>query len=190
MATLARKAPMKKRNAVVARRARAKSAAKQDRPSVAKAVKAAKAAVAARPAEPLKVPASAHPSKDAAVSKRAKDEKSSKRAKAGKAPNRAKAGKGAAEAKSGKKAKSAKPAKTTKPAGTVDRPRVRGTFAIPDADYARIASLKLLAKRAGFKVKKNELIRLGLRALQALNDVELQARVLALRDADRAAAQG
>ena len=68
------------------------------------------------------------------------------------------------------------------------RPRVRDTFAIPEADYARIGSLKLLAKRAGYKVKKNELIRLGLRALQQLDDTELQARVLALRDADRAAA--
>ena len=71
----------------------------------------------------------------------------------------------------------AKPAKD-KPAKTK---RIRGSFSMPEADHARIAKLKATARRNGVKVKKNELLRLGLRALQTLTGPELHAAVLALR---------
>lgn len=59
--------------------------------------------------------------------------------------------------------------------------RVRGDFAIPEIDFERIARLKAVAERAGLKVKKNELIRMGLQALQALTSSELHDRIRALR---------
>lgn len=63
-----------------------------------------------------------------------------------------------------------------------DKPtRVRGTFVMPEADYSLIAKLKLTAKRNGLKVKKSELLRLGLRAIHSLPASELQDRILSLR---------
>lgn len=59
--------------------------------------------------------------------------------------------------------------------------RVRGDFAIPEIDFERIARLKAVAERAGINVKKNELIRLGLQALQSLTSAELHDRIRALR---------
>lgn len=59
--------------------------------------------------------------------------------------------------------------------------RIRGTFSMPEADHARIARLKATAKRCGLKAKKNELLRLGLRALQGLTGPELHDALLALR---------
>lgn len=63
--------------------------------------------------------------------------------------------------------------------------RVRGTFVMPEADYSLIAKLKLTAKRSGLKVKKSELLRLGLRAVHALSASELQDRILSLRVPDK-----
>jgi hypothetical protein len=125
MSKQSRKAPVKKRNTAIAKRARATSAAKRPAAATSNVAKTGKAAK----------PAKGH---------------------------------------------DAMPA----PARAAKRPRVRGTFSIPETDYARIGSLKAQAKRGGFKVKKNELIRLGLRSLQSLDETELQARVRALRDAD------
>ena len=62
--------------------------------------------------------------------------------------------------------------------------RVRGDFAMPESDYARIGRLKTTAKRTGLKVKKNELFRLGLQQLQTLPADELHALVMALRRPD------
>jgi hypothetical protein len=59
--------------------------------------------------------------------------------------------------------------------------RIRGSFSMPEADHARIAKLKASARRNGLKVKKNELLRLGLRALQTLTGPELHDAVLSLR---------
>lgn len=71
-----------------------------------------------------------------------------------------------------------KPAPKAKPAKAK---RIRGSFSMPEADHARIARLKATAKRDGLKVKKNELLRLGLRALQAMTGPELHDAVLSLR---------
>lgn len=66
-------------------------------------------------------------------------------------------------------------------ANKTDGKKIRGTFVMPEADHALIARLKLSAKRNGLKVKKSELFRLGLRALDALGSSELRDRVLSLR---------
>ena len=68
-------------------------------------------------------------------------------------------------------------------------PRVRDSFALPEADYALIASLKLAARRNGLKAKKNELIRLGLRALDDLSPTELLDRLLTMRVHDKRSAK-
>ena len=52
--------------------------------------------------------------------------------------------------------------------------RVHGKFSMPKADYALIDSLKTSAKKAGRPVKKNELLRAGLRALASLDPVSLR----------------
>jgi hypothetical protein len=73
-----------------------------------------------------------------------------------------------------------KPAKAKK-AKRANGKRIRGSFSMPEADHARIARLKTTAKRNGLKVKKNELLRLGLRALQSLTGPELHDAILSLR---------
>ena len=78
------------------------------------------------------------------------------------------------------------PAKAHKPPKP---PRVRDSFALPEADYALIASLKLAARRNGLKAKKNELIRLGLRALDDLSPTELLDRLLTMRVHDKRSAR-
>jgi hypothetical protein len=52
---------------------------------------------------------------------------------------------------------------------------------MPAADFALIGALKTSAKRAGLNVKKSELLRLGLHALQAKPSGELRELVMALR---------
>ena len=78
----------------------------------------------------------------------------------------------------------AAPAKEAVPADKASKrkpKRVRGEFSMPENDYARIGKLKATAKRAGIKVKKNELLRLGLQALQGLPAQELHDAIVALR---------
>jgi hypothetical protein len=88
------------------------------------------------------------------------------------------------------------PAPKTKPAAptpdTVKPPkpdRVRDKFSLPAADYALIDKLKLSARRNGLKAKKNDLLRLGLQALDALSSSELQDRLLTLRAHDKRSAK-
>lgn len=50
---------------------------------------------------------------------------------------------------------------------------VVGRFSMPQSDFALIAQLKSTFKRNGRSVKKNELIRAGLRVLSALPEEEL-----------------
>lgn len=58
--------------------------------------------------------------------------------------------------------------------------RIRGDFAMPEADHALIATLKARCKHQGRPVKKNELLRAGLRALNAMDSVALKAAIAAL----------
>lgn len=69
-------------------------------------------------------------------------------------------------------AKPAKPAKAAKPR----KPKlVRDSYAMPEAEYARIGELKKRLAGLGSEVKKSELLRGGIALLAALNDAELQA---------------
>jgi hypothetical protein len=90
---------------------------------------------------------------------------------------RAKAANGAASKAASKPATTAI---TTSPADKKPK-RIRGEFSMPKGDYERIGKLKATAKRAGLKVKKNELLRLGLQALQGLPANELKDAIVALR---------
>ena len=73
--------------------------------------------------------------------------------------------------KSGK-AKSEKADKVPKPRKTK---LVRDSYAMPEAEYARIAELKKRMSSLGSEVKKSELLRGGIALLSALNDAELKA---------------
>ena len=62
------------------------------------------------------------------------------------------------------------PAKTVK----AKKPKlIRDSFTFPETDYAVIASLKLRAIAGGCEIKKGEILRAGLVALQAMSDADL-----------------
>jgi len=82
-----------------------------------------------------------------------------------------------------------KPSKADKAAEAARDGRVRDKFSMPEADYALIDKLKLSAKRSGLKAKKGDLLRLGLRALDALSSSELQDRLLTMRVHDKRSAK-
>jgi hypothetical protein len=58
--------------------------------------------------------------------------------------------------------------------------RIRGEFSMPERDYALIADLKSRSKKNGRTVKKNELLRAGLQALNGMKDDALQSVLAAL----------
>jgi hypothetical protein len=58
--------------------------------------------------------------------------------------------------------------------------RIRGSFSMPESDYALIGALKSASKKSGRVVKKNELLRAGLHALKAMTNEALQAALAAL----------
>lgn len=68
-----------------------------------------------------------------------------------------------------KAAKPGKPAKARKPK------LVRDSYAMPEAEYAKIGELKKRLAAVGAEVKKSELLRGGLAVLAALSDAELAA---------------
>lgn len=84
----------------------------------------------------------------------------------------------AAPAQGKKAAKDGKPEKAVKVA-KVAKPRklklVRDSYAMPEAEYARIGELKKRMAALGSEVKKSELLRAGIATLAALNDAELKA---------------
>jgi hypothetical protein len=71
--------------------------------------------------------------------------------------------------------KAKKGAKTEKPAKAKKIKLVRDSFAMPEAEYARIGELKRRMAALGNEVKKSELLRGGIATLAALNDAELKA---------------
>lgn len=79
----------------------------------------------------------------------------------------------------------AKPPKPVRNVAASKPKLIRGDFAIPETDYALIAELKATAKRGGSKVKKNEILRLGLQSLQSLSPAELHDRILAMQLPDK-----
>jgi len=72
-------------------------------------------------------------------------------------------------AKGKKDAKPEKPAKVKKPK------LVRDSYAMPEAEYARIGELKKRLAALGTEAKKSELLRAGIALLAALSDTELGA---------------
>lgn len=66
-----------------------------------------------------------------------------------------------------------RPVQTETAAPKISIKLVRGDFRMPQADFDRIALLKHRAKELGRPVKKNELLRAGLRALVMLSDESL-----------------
>ena len=86
----------------------------------------------------------------------------------------------AAEKMSSKKAPSATSAK---PAKLATKKAVRGDFKMPASDYALIQALKQRALEFDRPTRKNELLRAGLHALGALDNTQLQQRLLALSPA-------
>jgi hypothetical protein len=77
--------------------------------------------------------------------------------------------------------KAAKAVVAVAAAKATDKPkRVRGEFTMPEADHALIATLKARCKHQGRPVKKNELLRAGLRALNAMGSEGLKAAIAAL----------
>ena len=68
-----------------------------------------------------------------------------------------------------------KNAKPEKPAKARKLKLVRDSYAMPEAEYARIGELKKRLAGLGSEIKKSELLRAGIAVLAALNDAELKA---------------
>lgn len=68
----------------------------------------------------------------------------------------------------------------SKPAPPVKAKRIRGSFSMPEADYALIPQLKSASKASGRPVKKNELLRAGLHALKAMPEAAFQSALSVL----------
>ncbi len=99
----------------------------------------------------------------------------------------------ASASKAPKKQTAAKPVAADKPVadGPIapklkEKKRVHGSFSMPASDYALIAAIKSAMKKAGTPVKKNDLLRAGLRALKAMPDEALKMAMDALRPEPKA----
>ena len=73
------------------------------------------------------------------------------------------------------KQEAAKPKKAEKPAKPRKPRLVRDSYAMPEAEYARIGELKKRLAGLGAEAKKSEVLRGGIAVLAALNDAELKA---------------
>ena len=69
-----------------------------------------------------------------------------------------------------------------KPLNAKKRKLVRDSYAMPEAEYARIGELRKRMAALGDKVRKSELLRAGIAVLAALDDEQLKA---ALRRVER-----
>lgn len=106
----------------------------------------------------------------------------------GKSPGRAAE---AAKGQSGKKPKTLRPLTATpeptsmagKAKAKAKDKRVEVRFSMPHSDYELIARLKETSKLNGQSVKKNELIRAGLRVLSAMPEGDLLAALAAVNPA-------
>ncbi len=144
---------------------------------------APKAAAAKAPAESKPVPAPvAKPAAKAATkpavtpAKSAAPAVAAKPAAATKQPTKlVSAKKPVRTAKPVKAEKPVKPEKVEKAPKAKKVKLVRDSYAMPEAEYARIGELKKRLATLGREVKKSELLRGGIAVLAALNDAELQA---------------
>ncbi|MFA6061699.1 MAG: hypothetical protein WC736_03730 [Gallionella sp.] len=80
-----------------------------------------------------------------------------------------------------KAAKAAKEAKALKEPKLPKKPQVvRDSFTMPGNEYAKIAEIKEKGLILGLQVKKSEVLRAGLKALSAMDDVQLKAALSGL----------
>lgn len=80
-----------------------------------------------------------------------------------------------------KAAKVAKEAKALKEPKLPKKPHVvRDSFTMPGNEYAKIAEIKEKGVILGLQVKKSEVLRAGLKALSAMDDVQLKAALSGL----------
>jgi hypothetical protein len=125
---------------------------------------------AAKPAAKKAVATKAAPAKKAAMKKPAAAPAKPVRAKA--APKPAKVAREAARAV-------AAPVKSTRAKAApapATRPRlVRDSFTMPEQEYAVLATVKQACLKAGFEVKKSELLRIGVALLGQLDTASLRA---------------
>lgn len=70
-------------------------------------------------------------------------------------------------------------AKKVKPTNSKSK-IVRDKFSMPQSDYAKIEELKQLCLKSGLQVKKSQLLRAGLQALQKMNASQLKAALSSL----------
>lgn len=73
------------------------------------------------------------------------------------------------------KQEAAKPKKAEKPAKPRKVKLVRDSYAMPEAEYAKIGEIKKRLATLGAEAKKSEVLRGGVAVLAALNDAELKA---------------
>ncbi|MGB9989227.1 hypothetical protein [Pseudoduganella rhizocola] len=137
---------------------------------------AAKAAVkpAARPAAKPAAKVAAKPAAKAAAKPAVKPV-----AKPAAKPAAKSAPKAPAAAKPVKAAKPAKPVKPTKAAEVLkEKPRkeklVRDSFTMPEAEYAVLGQVKKACLKAGFEIKKSELLRIGVALISQIDMATLQ----------------
>lgn len=126
---------------------------------------------AAKPAAKKAVATKAAPAKKVAVVKKAAVA-SAKPVRAKAAPTPAKVAREAARA-------IAAPVKSTRakaaPAPAVRPHLVRDSFTMPEQEYAVLATVKQACLKAGFEVKKSELLRMGVALLGQLDTASLRA---------------
>lgn len=77
-------------------------------------------------------------------------------------------------------AKKSAPVKTGKPAKAKKVKVVRDSFTMPQSDYAMIAAFKEVFLKNGMHVKKSEVLRAGLHALDNLSAAQLKKTFAAL----------
>jgi hypothetical protein len=79
--------------------------------------------------------------------------------------------------KADKKSKKTKNPKKEVSKAAVKVKVVRDSFTMPKTDYEKIATLKQACLKAGFHVKKSELLRAGLQALSDLSAAQLKLAI-------------
>ncbi len=146
--------------------------------SAAKTVKKTAAVTRSSVKAPAKTPA-----KKAVVKPAAKAAtKTAVRAPAVATPAPVAAGNSAAPVKTSPSLTAAKTAKVKLPAAPkAKKPKlVRDSFTMPEAEYQVLADLKKACIKAGFEVKKSELLRIAVAMMQKAGSAQLQAALAAL----------
>jgi hypothetical protein len=149
--------------------ATAKTVKPAAKPAAKAAVKPA-AKAASKPAAKAAVKPAAKPAAKAAVKPASKPAVKPAAKAAPKAP---------AAAKPVKPAKAVKPAKPVKAAEVLkEKPRkeklVRDSFTMPEAEYAVLGQVKKACLKAGFEIKKSELLRIGVALISQIDLATLQ----------------